>query len=58
MLLRIVTAVCSALFAQATGTIYGTVSDASGAVVPSAQIIIANTGTNQTRSVLAEEGSQ
>ena len=57
MLLRIVflTGSSSALFAQATGTIYGTLSGASGAVVPAAQIGITNTGTNQTRYVAADE---
>jgi outer membrane receptor protein involved in Fe transport len=60
MLLRIVslTALSSALFAQATDTIYGTVADASGAVIPSAQVSITNTGTNQTRYVAADEGGQ
>ena len=56
--IAVLTVFSSALFAQATGTIYGTVYDASGAVVPGAQISITNTGTNQVRSVRADGAGQ
>jgi hypothetical protein len=35
-----------------TGTILGTVTDATGAVVQGARITAVNTGTNQTRTTL------
>ena len=44
-----------ALFAQATGTIYGTTYDSSGAILPATNITITSTGTNQTRAVVAGE---
>jgi hypothetical protein len=34
-----------------TGTILGTITDPSGAVVPGVDVTVINTGTNQTRSV-------
>ena len=34
-----------------TGTILGTITDPSGAVVPGVEVTVINTGTNQTRSV-------
>src|SRR5436190_16486807 len=37
------------VMAQSTGTIQGTVTDPSGAVVPNAQVTAINTGTNATR---------
>ena len=40
----------TAVFAQATATLVGTVSDASGAAVPSAKIVITNTETGLVRS--------
>jgi Carboxypeptidase regulatory-like domain len=42
------------LLGQATGTIYGTVYDPSGAVLPGATIAITNEGTNQMRTVQAD----
>src|ERR1051326_827950 len=41
----------STVWAQATGTISGTVTDASGAVLVGAQVTIRNVGTDQTRTV-------
>ena len=38
------------LNAQTTTTLYGTVSDKSGAVVPGAQVTATNVGTNQSRT--------
>ena len=44
------------LWAQAsTGNIYGSVADASGAVLPGATITIRNTGTGQTRTTTTNE---
>jgi hypothetical protein len=41
----------SAVFAQLnTADILGTVTDATGAVVPSANVILTNLGTNETRT--------
>ena len=45
-------------FAQSTGTIYGTVYDASGAVVPDATVTAINIGTNQHRTVAADSVGQ
>ena len=38
------------LSAQTTTTLYGTVSDKTGAIVPGAQVTATNTGTNLARS--------
>ncbi len=40
----------SYLAAQTTTTLYGTVSDKTGAVIPNAQVTAVNTGTNLTRT--------
>jgi len=40
----------STLAAQTTTTLYGTVTDKSGAVVPGAKVTATNTGTNQART--------
>jgi len=43
------------LWAQSTyGTILGTVRDATGALVPGAQVTLANTGTSATRSAVTD----
>src|SRR5262245_20920768 len=44
----------SGLFAQATGTIHGTVYDATGAVVPGADITATNTNTGESRTAKAD----
>jgi hypothetical protein len=46
------------LFAQATGTITGTIFDKSGAAVPEAQIVITNTGTGLTRRLQTDVSGQ
>ena len=46
------------LFAQATGTIHGTITDSSGAVVPAVSITITNMGTNLSRSMVADDLGQ
>lgn len=47
---------CHIVAAQAvSGTIVGTVTDVSGAVVPSAKVTIVETNTNQTRTVNTNE---
>ena len=40
----------AALYAQTTTTLYGTVADKSGAVVPGAKVVAVNVGTNFTRT--------
>jgi hypothetical protein len=45
------------VFAQATGSLSGTATDASGALVQGASVIVKNTATNQERTaVTSEEG--
>ncbi len=46
------------LFAQSAGTISGTVSDESGAVIPNADVTIANLGTGQTRALKTNEAGR
>lgn len=55
--LAIVMVFASMSFAQSTvsGAITGTVTDASGAVVPNAKVEITNTGTNATTSTTSNE---
>src|ERR1051326_6396352 len=43
------------LFAQATGTIGGRVSDSAGAVVPGASVVVTAEGTNVTRTTVTNE---
>ena len=47
--LTLLLAICGKVFAQAgaTGTILGTVTDASGAIIPNVTVTVANTGTGQ-----------
>ncbi len=45
----------SSIFAQATGSLGGTVTDATGAVVQGASVTVKNTSTNQTRIVETNE---
>src|SRR5271167_4891557 len=42
---------CERAFAQSTAALQGTVTDASGAVVPGAKIVVRNQGTAQERTV-------
>jgi len=46
------------LNAQTTTTLYGTVSDKSGAVVPGAQVTATNVGTNQSRTAQTNQEGQ
>jgi hypothetical protein len=50
--------VCPSLFAQATGSISGTVSDATGAAVPGAKITITVPATGLTRSTTANQAGE
>jgi len=54
--LAALSAVCA--FAQATGTIHGTVFDSSGAVVPGVLVTVTNAGTNLSRVVTADEAGR
>jgi len=51
-------ALTSPLFGQTTGTISGTVHDATGAVVPGARVTATNTGTNQSRVASTDAAGQ
>ncbi|MFN7938078.1 MAG: carboxypeptidase regulatory-like domain-containing protein [Bryobacteraceae bacterium] len=44
-------ALAAAAFPQGAGTIYGTVKDSSGAIVPNAQVLITNSRTGFTRQL-------
>ncbi|MFN0105900.1 MAG: carboxypeptidase regulatory-like domain-containing protein [Bryobacteraceae bacterium] len=46
------------LFAQANGTIHGTVYDSTGAVIPGVSVTVTNTGTNLARIVAADESGR
>src|SRR5260370_10444642 len=49
-------ALTASLFAQTNrGGISGTVMDQSGAVIPSAVVVIINAGTNETRRLIASD---
>jgi hypothetical protein len=50
LLVAIVAAMAPGAMAQSTGTIQGVVTDASGAVVPNAEITVRNQGTGATRT--------
>jgi hypothetical protein len=46
--------ICAAVaFGQATGTLEGTVTDSSGAVIPGAQIVATQLQTGTTRSTVS-----
>src|SRR5579864_7066091 len=44
-------AACSALMAQGTADIVGSVTDNSGSVIPNAKVTVKNLGTSDTRTV-------
>jgi hypothetical protein len=46
------------LWAQALGTVVGTVTDQNGAVVPEATVTIINEGTQFSRTALTNENGQ
>ncbi len=46
---------CSAAWAQSTAQINGTVSDASGAVLPGVEVTVTQTGTGLTRNTVSNE---
>jgi hypothetical protein len=48
--LSLLVGAASLLNAQTTTTLYGTVTDKSGAIVPGAQVVATNVGTNQQRT--------
>ena len=55
--LVLLTSLCAPLLAQSpTGSVQGTVTDVTGAVIPKAQVTITNTGTNLTK-VIDTDGS-
>lgn len=55
VLLGVTVAAPSLLWAQTvTGTILGTVTDSTGALLPGATVTIRNTGTDRTRSVVSD----
>ena len=56
LLLALFSAVC--LFAQSTGAIVGTISDASGAVVPGAAVKVTNQATSQQTSTLTDSAGR
>lgn len=45
----------SVVFAQATGSLSGTIADANGAVVPGVNVTIKNEGTNQVRNTTTND---
>lgn len=53
LLLAALTLFPSVLFAQQTGTITGTVFDATGAVVPGAKVVLVNEATKDTRPTVS-----
>src|SRR5580658_1526009 len=54
LLLALLLAATPALHAQTTATITGTVEDASGSVVPNADVTITNEATNQKRDTVSD----
>lgn len=48
-------AASSAVFAQSTGTLSGSISDANGALVPGVNVTVRNSATNLTRNVTTNE---
>ncbi|MEO7650785.1 MAG: carboxypeptidase-like regulatory domain-containing protein, partial [Bryobacteraceae bacterium] len=51
-------ALAVSLFAQTTGTISGTVHDATGAIVPGVAVTATNIGTNQSRAAASDSAGQ
>ncbi len=52
--LFVVLATCSVSWAQATGSLVGTVTDNAGAVLPGAKITLTNLATNEIQSALSD----
>lgn len=53
--LLITLAASSAVFAQATGTLSGSIADANGALVPGVNVTVKNAATNLTRNVTTND---
>ena len=56
--LAAISAIPALVLAQSTSTLSGTVKDPSGAVLPGAQVVIRNLGTNVARTVVTDGAGQ
>ena len=57
-LMMFVLSVASARAQDTTGTILGTITDASGAVLPGVTVTVKNTDTSQSRTIVTDEGGR